>query len=44
VNAGATVGERLFVTLQQLLPQRALSRLIGAFARASWMRRPLIGW
>jgi phosphatidylserine decarboxylase len=42
VSGDAGVGERLFVTLQQLLPQHTLSRLIGALARARWMRRPLI--
>jgi phosphatidylserine decarboxylase len=38
------VGARLFVALQYLLPQHALSRLIGrlARARAAWLRRPLI--
>ncbi len=42
MSGGARVGERLFVTLQQLLPQHTLSRLIGAIARAHWLRRPLI--
>jgi phosphatidylserine decarboxylase len=38
------VGARLFVALQYLLPQHALSRLIGkvARARAAWLCRPLI--
>ena len=36
------IGERLFVTLQRALPQHTLSRLIGALARAGWLRRPLI--
>ncbi len=37
-------GGRWFVTLQYLLPQHLLSRLIGAIARArvAWIRRPLI--
>ncbi|HLQ12639.1 MAG TPA: archaetidylserine decarboxylase [Steroidobacteraceae bacterium] len=38
----ARIGERLFVGLQRLLPQHLLSRLIGALARARWLRRPLI--
>ena len=42
MSGGAGVGERLFVVLQQLLPQHTLSRLIGALARAHWLRRPLI--
>jgi phosphatidylserine decarboxylase len=35
---------RLFVALQYLLPQHALSRLVGRIARAQqpWIRRPLI--
>jgi len=37
-------GARLFVALQYLLPQHALSRLIGRIARTQlpWVRRPLI--
>ena len=37
-------GGRWFVTLQFLLPQHLLSRLIGAIAgaRVAWIRRPLI--
>jgi phosphatidylserine decarboxylase len=44
VNAAPGSGARLFVALQYLLPQLALSRLIGAIARAraGWIRRPLI--
>src|SRR5258706_1581594 len=42
VSGASGIGERLFVTLQRALPQHALSRLIGALARAGWLRRPLI--
>ena len=39
-----SAGARLFVALQYLLPQLALSRLIGWLARvrAGWIRKPLI--
>jgi phosphatidylserine decarboxylase len=41
-----SVGARLFVALQYLLPHHLLSRLVGrlARARAVWVRKPLIGW
>ncbi|HKC15107.1 MAG TPA: archaetidylserine decarboxylase [Steroidobacteraceae bacterium] len=42
MSSESGLGERLFVTLQRALPQHALSRLIGALARAGWLRRPLI--
>jgi len=43
-GAAMSPGARLFVALQYLLPQLALSRLIGRIARArrSWIRGPLI--
>ena len=41
-----TIGMRLFVAFQYLLPQHLLSRLIGRIARArsGWIRRPLTRW
>jgi phosphatidylserine decarboxylase len=44
VSTPSATGGRWFVTMQYLLPQHLLSRLIGAIARCrySWVRRPLI--
>jgi phosphatidylserine decarboxylase len=44
MSESPSAGARLFVALQYLLPQLALSRLIGwlARARAGWIRKPLI--
>lgn len=41
---GSTVAERAFIALQRLLPQHALSRLVGhlAASRSPWIRRPFI--
>ena len=45
MSDSAPSGRRWFVTLQYLLPQHLLSRLIGRIARArvAWIRCPLIG-
>ena len=45
MSGSSPSGGRWFVTLQYLLPQHLLSRLIGTLARArvAWIRRPLIG-
>ncbi len=44
MSTPSATGGRWFVTMQYLLPQHLLSRLIGAIARCrySWVRRPLI--
>ena len=44
MNNSSTLGARLFVALQYLLPQLLLSRLVGGIARArgAWIRKPLI--
>jgi phosphatidylserine decarboxylase len=46
VSTTPTIGARLFVALQYLLPQHLLSRLVGCVARArsGWIRRPLTLW
>ena len=44
MNGSPSVGARLFVALQYLLPQQLLSRLIGSIAhsRVPWIRKSLI--
>jgi phosphatidylserine decarboxylase len=44
MNRAGAAGGRWFAVLQYLLPQRLLSRLVGALARTrhAWVRRPLI--
>jgi phosphatidylserine decarboxylase len=44
--SAATIGERLFIALQHLLPQHPLSRLIGSLARSRQplIRRPLLAF
>lgn len=46
MRGSPTLGMRLFVALQYLLPQQLLSRLVGRIARArsGWIRRPLTRW
>jgi phosphatidylserine decarboxylase len=41
-----SLGARLFIALQYLLPQHLLSKLVGALARSrrAWIRRPLLSF